>query len=189
MAERSSSLTFPQNRPDEDKPAATTPIVSALDGAAPEYHPADVQKDSLSSIPTTMDGEQMKVEVVPADKVVDGKKQDVKDIDVDVKVGETPEPMADDKIKSARAIDVISNEGTPTPLKNATSSSGTEGVSNYTCSKTEESKANRLIEQCHAVTHDGAAQVFKDEQNITHLIQTVSQMTHLLAVTGMVSDF
>lgn len=151
MAERSTSLTMPQNRPndDDDKPAL------------------------LTSSTTTRDGEGVKIEVSPA---TDGPAND--------KTGDTTDNNR--SAKASQAPDVTSNEGTSTPVKDTASIKTADSHPQYKFSRSEERRVLQFISRSHAVIDADPSSAFKSDQEILKLTEMVSQMTHLLAASGMV---
>ena len=179
MAERSASVTMPQNKPNDEKPASPASIVTTSDG-----EDVDIQ---VSLPPTT-------------DQVSNGKKQETATVEGEakpaktnddsvkqegVKVTKAQEVVANNKDSKVEPVqDVASKEGTPIPVKDG---AAIETPPRFKYSQEEETKAQGFISRAHAATHGTATAIFTDDQDIKKLTEMVSQLTHLLAACGSVS--
>ena len=144
MAERSTSLTLPQNRPDGD-----------------ELYPTSA---------TTANGADVKVEVTlgtGAGGVGDNRASELATGTNGVEAVETPDVAA-------------------SPIKDSASIITADTQSRYTFSQKENEKSLRFITKAHAASPTDSTPAFKDDKDIITLTQMVSQMTHLLAASGVV---
>lgn len=179
MAESTASITMPQNKPNDEKPASPASVAPSSDGddVVIQVSPAPAANK------VNDDTEQETAAVKDVVKSVETKDEAAKE--EGVKFTEPKEVVggSDDK-KVEPGQDVTSNEGTPTPVKDAAS---VETRPRPKFSHDEETKAKHFIARAHGVAHGTSTAVFKDEEEITKLTEMVSQLTHLLAACGVVS--
>jgi hypothetical protein len=143
----------------------------------PQNRPSFEGEDlpASTAVSTTRDGEGVKIEVSPAtDGTADEKKDEA--------------PTTNGHSKDNQVLDVTSNEGTPSPMKDAASIKTADSRPQYKHSRAEEKQALLFINRSHAFNDADTASTFKSDQEILKLTEMVSQMTHLLAASGMVSS-
>lgn len=189
MAERSSSLTLPHNRPNEDKPASTV-------DSAPTGNLTECKWETATSLmakqKSRQEDDQLLKSGPPGPTVITTEGAKVK-----VKVTADNDGADDSRTEDANATtqqaqvvqssDVTSNEDTPTPARDAASINTAESRPRYKYSRPEEKKAFQIIAKAHAATDRDSVPELGEDKDVFKLTEMVSQMTHLLAASGMVS--
>lgn len=141
----------------------------------PQHRPDE--DDQLASISgATTAGPDMKVNGTSAARK-DG---------IDDNAGTEVATNAED-LNAVKTSEVASTSLTPSPTKDNASIVTAESRPHYNFSKKDKEKYLRNISLAHAAVRDNSTTVFTEEKDIFALTQMVSQMTHLLAASGMVS--
>lgn len=134
----------------------------------------DNQLASISS--TTTAGPDMKVNGMSA----------TGNGDVDEKAATEAATNAED-LNAVKTSEVASASLTTSPTKDNASMVTVDSRPQYKFSKKDKENFLSLISLAHAAVRDNSATVFTEEKDVFALTKLVSQMTHLLAASGMVS--
>jgi hypothetical protein len=184
MADRSTSITLPQNKPNDDKiasPASVTTNTSDGEGVKVEVASTDVtdevNADTTQEVTTT----KQDIKTDKAKTIVDD--------EGGIPTRNKDHPSSGDETKGEPIQDVTSNEGTPSPVKDAASIDAGNPRPRRNFSRDEEQKALRMINRCHAALDDASIATFEDKKNVIELTELVSQLTHILAASGMVRAY
>lgn len=90
-------------------------------------------------------------------------------------------------INAVKTSGVTSTSLAPSPTKDNASIVTVDSRPQYNFSKKDKENYRRLISLAHTAVRDNSTTVFTEEKEIFALTKMVSQMTHLLAASGMVS--
>lgn len=90
-------------------------------------------------------------------------------------------------LNAVKPSQVASASPTPSPTKDNASVVTIDSRPQYNFSKKDKENYLRFISQAHAAMRNKSTLVLKEDKDIIALTQMVSQMTHLLAASGVVS--